>query len=198
MSVSTAQYIPILKGLQRHISRIDLAMGAYACLVKERHTRENIVAAPVLFHVIVPVLFDHLVLEAAKIYEKKGERSIYKLVNIAQSAYSTIEWQRQDLSLPKIAQQKQLIDSHSVVLTRIKSRRDKVLAHMDKEYFDDPEKINEDFPIEITELIDLLHSAQDIVALHAVSVGIGVKISFGDWIHVFTERMVTTLREHRG
>ena len=197
MDTATPQYMAILQGLQRIVSELDFAMGACERLIEQYDIKENRVAAPVLFFVLLPALFDHLMLAAARLYEKKGDRSIQRLLRIVQSMPTEIPWKDQGFSVSEIMRQQSLIESNASLLEKLKVRRDKVLAHMDKDYFNDPGKIEKDYPITILELLNLLRATQALLAAHAQAVGLGVPISFGDWIGVLTDRMVNTLREHR-
>jgi len=73
----------------------------------------------------------------------------------------------------EIEQYRSLIDGQSADLAlredtikRMKARRDKAIAHMDKKYFDDPQALFRDYPLSDSELEDLMELAGGILRKH--------------------------------
>lgn len=60
------------------------------------------------------------------------------------------------------------IDAHFDLISRIKGRRDKAIAHLDKKYFDDPESLGMDYPVRIEEVDLLIDQVSEILREHHV------------------------------
>lgn len=58
------------------------------------------------------------------------------------------------------------LDSHENVISRIKAWRDKLIAHLDKTYFDNPSAIYKDYPINSTEIDQLIEAVSKILHEH--------------------------------
>ncbi len=58
------------------------------------------------------------------------------------------------------------LDSKKNVIERIKALRDKSIAHLDKNYFDDPSAINRDYPINKDEIVRLIETVSEILRQH--------------------------------
>lgn len=58
------------------------------------------------------------------------------------------------------------LDSHENVISRIKAWRDKLIAHLDITYFDDPLPIYKDYPINNTEIDQLIETVSKILHEH--------------------------------
>ena len=93
----------MLEGLNRMVSQVDLAMGTCERLIVHQQEPENGVAAPMLFFILLPALFDHLLLTAAKLYEKKGDRSMHKLLRVAGGGAKEIPWKDRPFTDPHFA-----------------------------------------------------------------------------------------------
>lgn len=65
-----------------------------------------------------------------------------------------------------IDQNRSELDSHENVITRIKAWRDKLIAHLDKTYFDNPSAIYMDYPINNTEIDQLIEIVSKILHEH--------------------------------
>ena len=52
------------------------------------------------------------------------------------------------------------------VIDRIKARRDKAIAHLDKAYFDDPKALDRDYPLRDDDIDDLMEVAGSILRKH--------------------------------
>lgn len=59
-----------------------------------------------------------------------------------------------------------LLDANSDLVDRLKSRRDKAIAHLDKSYFDGRKSIGADFPVSSAEIDDLISVISDILREH--------------------------------
>lgn len=58
------------------------------------------------------------------------------------------------------------LEKHDDLIDRIKARRDKVIAHMDKKYFKDPAAVYDDFPLSTEEIDTLFDSVSEILRKH--------------------------------
>jgi len=78
-----------------------------------------------------------------------------------------------DYELIEVEQYRALIDGQIAelkvreeIIKRIKARRDKAIAHMDKKYFDDPQALLRDYPLTESEVDDLMELAGGILRKH--------------------------------
>ena len=51
----------------------------------------------------------------------------------------------------------------SVIVNNITGRRDKVIVHTDRDYFDNPDKLDTDFPISVDDIKCLIEFARDVL-----------------------------------
>ncbi len=58
------------------------------------------------------------------------------------------------------------LDVRKGTIERIKARRDKAIAHLDKEYFDDPQALFRDYPLADNDLDDLIEVVSGILRKH--------------------------------
>lgn len=58
------------------------------------------------------------------------------------------------------------LEARKDTITRIKGRRDKAIAHLDREYFDDPQALSRDYPLTDNELDDLIELVGSILRKH--------------------------------
>jgi len=58
------------------------------------------------------------------------------------------------------------LNTHENVISRIKEWRNKLIAHLDKTYFDNPSAIYEDYPINNTEIDQLIETVSKILHEH--------------------------------
>ena len=81
------------------------------------------------------------------------ERDTYELIDPEE--YSQII----NGHLAKINQRKGVID-------RLKTHRDKAIAHLDKTYFENPDKLYLDHPLHDSDVLDLLDLVKDVLTTH--------------------------------
>lgn len=67
-----------------------------------------------------------------------------------------------------IKQHEAEIDAHSVTIQRIKSRRDKALAHAESAYFNDPKKAYKKYPLSCSDIDTLMDTVSEILRWHHV------------------------------
>ena len=58
------------------------------------------------------------------------------------------------------------LEAQRDVIDRIKSRRDKAIAHLDKAYFDNPKALDEDYPLSDDDIDCLMDVVSDILRKH--------------------------------
>jgi len=58
------------------------------------------------------------------------------------------------------------LDARKDIIERIKARRDKAIAHLDKAYFDDPKAVYRDYPLSDNDIDDLMEVVSSILRKH--------------------------------
>lgn len=148
-----------------------------------KNNEEEEVKAGAHFYSLVLYSFKRvIVLESYKILSKREERTLIDWLEKAKVYFSSLKPSRygrpsqreplQDIYLSK-DEYHDLVDTHlsyinafEELIENLHSLRDKNFAHSDKQYFDDPDKINLDFPVSWNELTELFDCVANILREH--------------------------------
>ena len=84
----------------------------------------------------------------------------------AREHFNSLNITQSDFTPYTITEQLVLIDQANEKLARISQHRNRFRAHHDKKYFDDPEKLYEDAPLNIADLSNLVEIAKGILFIH--------------------------------
>lgn len=116
-----------------------------------------------------------ILIELSKLFSDKEQKSIIDFLKKAKENASSIspttfdreKFQRVALKLCEykciIDEQMKKILSKEVAIRKIKAHRDKALAHSDAEFFLNPGKLNEKYPLEFKEVDELMEIAIEIL-----------------------------------
>jgi hypothetical protein len=111
---------------------------------------------------------------------EKGKRSLFDWLKKAKEHTASIKPTRYNASYSKgerepiktkeyhviIDDQIAQLHARNNVIDRIKARRDKAIAHLDKKYFDDPKAVDRDYPLEDNDIDDLMEVVSSILRKH--------------------------------
>ncbi len=187
-----SHYEDILQGLLAQIHALDLKVGVLEAL-RQFGTPEKVAAAPVVFGPLVDSLMNDIILTLAKLYEQKADRSIYKLIAVAESLRKVIDWKAKPLDATGLEKHRAVVDVQAKALESIESRRNKSIAHFDKKYFTSPARLEVDFPLSAQQVIGVLNATQQILAEHCEAIGKPMLVSTGCFAFAATEKMLNTL-----
>ena len=151
-------------------------IGEHSCYAKDcyrayfsifyaiKNDNQRINLAPGFFTIVMHSLLTTILLTLARLYDDREEVSLKKLISQC-SKYASL-----DNDSENIQKLRQLIDEAnadieklSSAIVNLESRRDKIYAHNDKSYFNQTQKMLDDFPIQQQELEKLLNLAGNFV-----------------------------------
>lgn len=105
-----------------------------------------------------------------------------------------IQWANGNPPHSVLFEEKRALERHRITITNILGRRNKFYAHLDKEYFEEPERVYEDFPIEPGDFIALFQCIEQILAEHQK--GLDPKTAKGTlagWFEILVDNMLRRL-----
>jgi hypothetical protein len=141
---------------------------------RKRDRREEMNIAPAFFETVTNALRSAMILWGCKLFDEREQRGIFNFLTF-------IEQNRNIFTIEQLKRRKSYPDDHWMLnrapitfetitedrerikniesLQSFKTRRDKAIAHFDKKYFDDPERLSEEAPIiwgDLTKVIEVL------------------------------------------
>ncbi|MCB9759140.1 MAG: hypothetical protein H6739_04810 [Alphaproteobacteria bacterium] len=154
-------------------------------------------AAPILFGLVQPAMVEGVLLALARLYDRNGDRSVWKLLKVAQGTIKQIPWSKPPTHAD-LTRQLGALAHHESTLDTLRTLRDKSIAHVDKEYADDPSTFSSVNSIPVQDLISLLRATQGLLAEHCSWFGAPWPISMAGVVEVGTQQMVDGLLDiHR-
>ena len=119
------------------------------------------------------------IVEFASLFSKKEDRSLFDWLDRAYEHAKALEpsiYSPNDTSDRKTIKPREYqtiirkhiaqLDSHSDEINRIKALRDKLIAHFDKSYFENPELAFENYPVTPSEIGELIGTTSRIMKKH--------------------------------
>ncbi|MGD6779969.1 hypothetical protein ACQCT3_11775 [Sutcliffiella horikoshii] len=126
--------------------------------------------APSFFELTRDSLSNEFGLRIAKLFDSNGYGTLYKLLNLIGANVDLFPADKKKLILSTVsAHSKILKEDNAQLLKNLRTWRDKLLAHWDKNYFFnvDRTKLGEDAPMLYGELLTLLKSSTNIINFYA-------------------------------
>jgi hypothetical protein len=127
-------------------------LQSFYSLVKEKEYIETINICPQFFRMHTDSLLKDIIIVLAKTFDNKSKRSIYTLLDWLDQCIKNLNYKGDPITYVDISDFHTDIMNVETTLTKIKKQRDKFLAHDDKKYFDQPFRIHEEAPIDLSEL----------------------------------------------
>jgi hypothetical protein len=119
-----------------------------------------------------------ILIELCKLLSEDEDKSLVDFLRKAKEHANSIDPQIYDIASERhrtvatsqyrsvIQQHKKMLDDKKGLIKRIRGRRNKMLAHSDATYFNNPEKIYSKYPINIIEIDELLETVSTILKSH--------------------------------
>jgi AbiU2 len=158
--------------------------ASYVALFRKLYERrrdrlEVMNIAPAFFETVTNALRSAIILWVDKLFDERGERGIFNfLAFIEQNRnifaieqlkrrknYPNDHWMLNrvpPITLETITEDRERIKSIDC-LKSFKTRRDKAIAHFDKKYFDDPERLSEEAPLTWGDLNKVIEALGEII-----------------------------------
>lgn len=153
------QIVDLLKSLANRVVDLDSKLSdvqKFYDLIKEERYLEIVNNTPTFFRIHNNSIQRDLVIVLAKTFDPSSRRSIFKLIDWIKENKSNLKYKGQPITDENIESYLQKIKSVKHILNKIKTQRDKFIAHDDPIYFDEPYRINEDAPINLDEFNSVL------------------------------------------
>lgn len=142
------------------------------------HKIDTLMEASYFLKLVKYSFMSQLLIELCKLLSSEEEKSLIKFLKFAKSQSNAIEpkefikLENKRLQINSeeydqlISLQLRDIKSHKTLIQNIIGRRNKILAHADKEYFYDDSRIENDFPIDMDGVDDLIKTIDNIIRAH--------------------------------
>lgn len=165
-------------------------------LVKQHRQRGDglwQISAPLYF--FARAMQTEVLLELARILESKDRSwgNLEKFLNFAATNGSKIKWETGTFSENVAFRHKSNLAAHAAVISSIQGRRDKVLAHLDRKYFFEPESVDDDYPITDDAIIALANAIIDILSEHERGISNTISFHLAEFYHIAIDNMVRDL-----
>lgn len=184
------QYVAYLNGLSDHGTKLELKLATLLRLRDRENDQDIPEKIPLLFTSIAESLHVDIVLSLAKLFEDRSDRSLPRFLNYVEANGKHLEWARQGITQSDLIRQRKLIESHAQTIRNVKAQRDKYFAHHDKDYFNNSNGLNDDFPLTRDAIIDLVRLPQKILGEHSFAVSGSVRISIAEFAAAHVDKMI--------
>lgn len=150
-------------------------MGAvYKLAMWDRLQEEYRIRGDELFEIgplLLPIyvcLQNDLIVGFSRIFERqnRSKGNIHKFLSHARAHHTKIQNADSSLSREIVDRHIDELRKHAKTIDLITNRRDQYVAHMDLKYLENPEKLDEDFPLKFDELRQLINTAMLVVGEH--------------------------------
>jgi hypothetical protein len=140
----------------------------YRSFLSEVHSRgDNLWKIEPLLHYLLSSLELDLHITLANFLDE-GDLGLRKFLDFCLTNHRKILWAKGNPPSELFFSQKAKLSEHSGTINSIRGRRDKLFAHRDKLYFDDPDQAFDDFPLSEEDVIALAQCLITIVHEHEI------------------------------
>lgn len=160
------QIVDLLESLANRVIDLDAKLNDaknFYDLIKDERYLEIVNNTPTFFRIHNNSIQRDLVIVLAKTFDPGSRRSVLKLIDWIKENNNNLEYKGQPLTDEDIESFLQNVSGIEHILSKIKTQRDKFIAHDDPIYFDEPYRINEDAPINLDELERVLDVLREIL-----------------------------------
>jgi len=148
---------------------------------------------PLLFYIYNSIEVDVFLTLAKLLDGNRSDKNILKFISFCESNRKKITWKSGIMPHSVIEEHKRLIKEFENTISIIKIRRDKYLAHSDKEYFLDSKKLNKDYPIRNLEMIEIIKCFQKILGDHTMGLNNSAAISVDGFFYIATDNFLNKI-----
>ncbi|MCK4358121.1 MAG: hypothetical protein KAW92_05155 [Candidatus Cloacimonetes bacterium] len=162
-----------LKILTRKLSFIKAYQNQLSIIIKWKNSKgyPAIKKGAFFFLLVVNSFNNTILLELYKLTSPKESTSIFDWLNKAKENRKALIFNK--CNVIKTSEYEKLVSEHlsklkeiEDTIIKLQARRDKFLAHSDKKYFTNPEKLIEDFPISTEDILSLIDTIHKILHRH--------------------------------
>lgn len=189
------KYEEYLQGFNKYLDRLGNKVALFVYL-DEKPVGDEPELAPVLFLPIMESLLMDSVISLAKLYETKDSMNLNKFLNFVEGNLKNLSWQQAPITRQQIADQRQLMVSNENAKANVLAQRNKYYAHHDSTFFTDSNKLHERYPLSISNVVELIRTAQTIVGEHTFALNGSRSITLHELYVVGLDNIFSKLRDH--
>lgn len=148
---------------------------------------------PLIFYIYSSIQVDIFLTLAKLLDGRRSDKNILKFINFSEANRTKITWNSGVIPHDIILKHKKLIEKFKTTIDIINIRRDKYLAHSDKEYFLDRNKLDQDYPIGRDETIEIIKCFQQILSDHTMGLNNSATLSIDGFVYIATDNLLNKL-----
>lgn len=148
---------------------------------------------PLIFYLFDSIQIDVFLILAKLVDGTRSDKNILRFIDFCESNRKVITWKSGQITQDLITNHRNKISNVQNTIEKIKKRRDKYIAHLDKDYFLDINKLNEDFPIDREEMKDLTRCFQQILADHCQGLEGIIPVSIDGFFNIAMDNLLRKL-----
>lgn len=189
-------YESLLKGYQQIVfDDLTPKLALYHSLYKKYEENNEVFLdkAGIFAYIIQSLEVDTLLLMAKLLDGKRSDRNIIKFIDFSDSNRLAINWKNGNIPAELSKKHKGLIAEQQATINRITVRRDKFLAHSDKQYFLSRAKLDEDYPVSIDDLIGVVQCFQRILTDHSFGLMSGGRASYEGVFYIAVDNLLNKI-----
>lgn len=190
------KYEQYLRGFTNYLNKVANKVAVFSYL-DQKPFGDEVELAPVLFHPIMESLLMDSVISLAKLYEPKDSMNLNTFLNFVESNLGRLIWQQAPITRGQIESQRQLIVSQKNAKANVLSQRNRYYAHHDAAFFTDSDKLHERYPVTISDVIQLIRTAQTIIGDHTFALNSARPTTLHEFYVVGLDNMFHQLREYQ-
>lgn len=191
------QYVRMIHGAEGLIAKLTVFRELVA---RHRDLGDDLWKIDPLLYFFARSMQTEVILDIARLLENKDRSNgnIEKFLNFCIANSGRIYWGGGLIPQDTLFQHKTILASHSAIIASIKGRRDKVIAHLDRRYFYEPELVEEDYPIDDQDLIDLANGIIKIFRDHEIGLHPEcVSFHLSEFYQIAVDNMIRNLKTGR-
>ena len=141
-----------------------------------------------------------VILALARVLEEKNRSwgNLKKFLDFSVANSGRIVWKKGRFSEAVAFKHKAALAAHSDIIRSIRGRRDKVIAHLDRKYFFDPETVEDDFPLADEAIIALANEIIKILSEHERGVFDSSSFHLAEFCQSGVDNMIRSLEAIAG
>ncbi|WP_116812404.1 hypothetical protein [Steroidobacter cummioxidans] len=141
---------------------------------------------------LISALYSDITFSIFRLFDTGGGRNIYHFLSHARDNLESIAW-TEPLTPADIDRHDKILEDVFGAKENLRKRRNKFFGHYDKDYFYEPDLINESFPFSNDDAKALVRALQTIISDHKRALTGTGSISIDGFVYVAAEKLYKKL-----